>query len=206
MPVVVVANPKGGVGKTTLSTNIASYWASQGHRVLLGDIDPQQSARLWLSLRRDTNPGIEAWDVQPGFVVSPPAAASHVVLDTPAGLGGFRLRDVIRFTDKVIIPMQASVYDIFATSSFIDELIQADVQEKVQIGLVAMRLNERTLAAQQLQRFLKKLTIPLLTSLRQTQNYVQLAAEGQGIFDSSPGRVKRDLEQWESLTHWLDEA
>lgn len=88
MPVVVVANPKGGVGKSTLSTNIAGYFASQGHAVMLGDADRQQSSRLWLGLRPAHARGIAPWDIGPDQVARPPKGTSYVVLDTPAGLSG----------------------------------------------------------------------------------------------------------------------
>jgi len=91
MPVVVVANPKGGVGKSTLSTNVAGYYARQGHPVILGDTDRQQSARLWLGLRPPAARPIGAWDVSADEITKPPKGSSHAVLDTPAGLHGRRL-------------------------------------------------------------------------------------------------------------------
>ena len=96
MPVIVVANPKGGVGKTTLSSNIAGYLASKGHAVMLGDADRQQSARTWLSLRPARLPRIAAWEVSHDDVVRPPKGTTHVVLDTPAGLHGKRLDEVMK--------------------------------------------------------------------------------------------------------------
>ncbi|MCD6667321.1 MAG: ParA family protein, partial [Hydrogenophaga sp.] len=92
MPVVVVANPKGGVGKSTLSTNVAGYYASQGHAVMLGDADRQQSSRLWLGLRPASLPPIRTWEVGSDFVARAPRDVSHVVLDTPAGLHGWRFK------------------------------------------------------------------------------------------------------------------
>ena len=92
MPVVVIANPKGGVGKSTLATNVAGYYASRGHAVMLGDVDRQQSARLWLGLRPEAARPISTWDVQRDFIVRPPKGTTHVVLDTPAGLHGSKLK------------------------------------------------------------------------------------------------------------------
>ena len=92
MPIVVIANPKGGVGKSTLATNVAGYFANQGHSVMLGDVDRQQSSRLWLGLRPEAAKPIAAWDVQRDFIVRPPKGTTHVVLDTAAGLHGTRLR------------------------------------------------------------------------------------------------------------------
>jgi chromosome partitioning protein len=88
MPVVVVANPKGGVGKSTLSTQIAGYFASRNHPVMLGDADRQQSSKLWLSLRPDNARPISNWELGDDQIAKPPKGTTHVVLDTPAGLHG----------------------------------------------------------------------------------------------------------------------
>lgn len=150
MPVVVVANPKGGVGKSTLSTQIAGYFASRGHAVMLGDADRQQSSRLWLSLRPATAAPITTWDVGDDQLAKPPKGTTHVVLDTPAGLHGKRLKEVLKLADKVIVPLQPSVFDIFATRAFLDELAASAQAAKTQIGIVGMRVDERTRAADQL--------------------------------------------------------
>ncbi len=205
MPVVVIANPKGGVGKSTLASNVAGYYASRGHAVMLGDIDRQQSARLWLGLRPEAARPIRAWDVQRDFIVRPPKGTTHVVLDTPAGLRGSRLREVLRIADKVLVPLQPSIFDIYATREFIDQLVEAKGASKRDIGLVGMRVDERTIAADQLRQFTDGLGLPVLATLRPTQNYVYLAARGLTIFDIAPGRVARDLEQWRGLCAWLDE-
>lgn len=206
MPIVVVANPKGGVGKSTLSTNIAGYFASRGHAVMLGDIDRQQSAKLWLGLRPATVPSISSWEIQDDAIAKPPKGTTHVVLDTPAGLHGKRLKDVIRLADQVVVPLQPSVFDIFATRAFLDELVQSKHAAKTQIGLVGMRVDERTIAADHLHEFVDMLGIPVLGYLRSTQNYVHLAARGLTLFDVAPHRVEKDLAQWVGLCHWLDNA
>ena len=122
MPVVVIANPKGGVGKSTLATHVAGYFASQGHPVMLGDADRQQSTRLWLGLRPPAARSIVTWDVDAKLIVKPPKGTTHVVLDTSAGLHGSRLDDVLKLADKVIVPLQPSIFDIFATRAFLDQL------------------------------------------------------------------------------------
>lgn len=205
MPVLVVANPKGGVGKSTLATHAAGYWASQGHAVMLGDVDPQQSSRLWLSLRPESLASIQSWEVQDALVVRPPRGTSHVVLDTPAGVSELRLRELLRLADKVLVPLQASIFDIYATRAFLDQLqtLQRG-RSKPEIGLVGMRVDERTRAARQLRQFTDSLKLPVVAMLRPTQNYVHLAAHGLTLFDLPPGRVQRDLEQWEELRRWLD--
>lgn len=204
MPVVVVANPKGGVGKSTLSTNIAGYFASRGHAVMLGDVDRQQSARLWLGLRPPLARPISTWETDADNIAKPPKGTTHVVLDTPAGLHGKRLNDVIKMADHVVVPLQPSVFDIFATRAFLDELVQNKHAGKTKIGLVGMRVDARTIAADHLHEFVDQLGLSVLGYLRDTQNYVHLAARGLTLFDVAPSRVEKDLEQWQALCRWLD--
>lgn len=204
MPVVVVANPKGGVGKSTLATNIAGYFAAQGHAVMLGDADRQQSSRLWLGLRPPAARPIATWDVSADLIAKPPKGSTHVVLDTPAGLHGWRFNDVIKMAHKVIVPLQPSVFDIFATRTFLDQLLQNKHHDRLQIGLVGMRVDARTIAADKLHEFIDTLGLPVLGYLRDTQNYIHLAASGLTLFDVAPARVEKDLAQWQPICEWLD--
>jgi len=205
MPVVVVANPKGGVGKSTLSTQIAGYFAARNQRVMLGDVDRQQSCKLWLSLRPDTARPITSWELDRDNLAKPPKGTTHVVLDTPAGLHGKRLKEVLKLAHKVLVPLQPSVFDIFATKDFLDELRESSQAAKTQIGIIGMRVDERTRAAEQLRQFVESTGLPVLGTLRNTQNYVQLAARGLTIFDLAPERVARDLAQWQPICEWLDQ-
>jgi len=206
MPVIVVANPKGGVGKSTLSTNLAGYFASRGQAVLLGDTDRQQSARAWLKLRPPQASPIVTWDVSEDYIARPPKGTSHVVLDTPAGLHGWRLNDVLKIADKVLVPLQPSIFDILATQEFLLRLAeeQAVRQGQIQVGIVGMRVNARTRSADQLHRFIEGLNLPVLSYLRDTQNYVQLAAHGLTLWDIAPSRVQRDIEQWQAIISWIN--
>ena len=204
MPVVVVANPKGGVGKSTLSTNIAGYFAARGHAVMLGDADRQQSSRLWLGLRPPAARPIATWDVNADMIAKAPKGTTHVVLDTPAGLHGWRFNDVIKMAHKVIVPLQPSVFDIFATKTFLDQLMKNKHYGKLQIGVVGMRVDARTIAADKLHEFVATLGLPVLGYLRDTQNYIHLAARGLTLFDVTPGRVEKDLAQWQTICDWLD--
>ena len=202
MPVIVVANPKGGVGKSTLAINVAGCLAQAGHRVMLGDVDRQQSSRQWLALRPAAARPVDGWDVAADDIVRPPKGTTHVVLDTPAGLHGKRLDAVMRIADQLLIPLQASLFDIQATHPFVQEL-RAHRRAEVKIGLVGMRVREHTRSVDQLQSYLGTLPVPVVGWLRDTQNYVQLAAHGLTLFDVAPSRVERDLEQWQPLRAWL---
>ena len=162
MPVVVVANPKGGVGKSTLATQVAGYFASRGHAVMLGDADKQQSSRTWLGLRPAAARRIDTWDIGPDFVARPPKGTTHVVIDTPAGLHGWRLGDVMKMADRVLVPLQPSIFDIYATREFLDRLLQHKQRSQLRIGLVGMRVDARTIAADQLHAFTDTLEVPVL--------------------------------------------
>jgi chromosome partitioning protein len=203
MPVIVVANPKGGVGKSTLATNVAGWFARQGHAVMLGDIDRQQSSRQWLALRPATAPAIQTWDLVGDATLRAPKGVTHLVLDTPAGLHDKLLDAVMRIANRVVIPLQPSLFDIQATHAFVNELRAHKRGGDVKLALVGMRVKEHTISNDQLQQFLATLKLPVLGHLRDTQNYVHLAARGLTLWDVAPGRVERDLEQWKPITHWL---
>ena len=203
MPVIVIANPKGGVGKSTLATNVAGLLARQGHAVMLGDVDRQQSARQWLALRPAQLPPIRGWDVAADTLVRPPKGTTHVVLDTPAGLHGKRLDAVLKIADKLLIPLQPSLFDIQATHAFVQALRAHRRGDEISIGLVGMRIKEHTLSNEQLHQYLHTLPVPVVAWLRDTQNYVQLAAHGLTLWDVAPSRDERDREQWIPLTDWL---
>jgi chromosome partitioning protein len=206
MPVIVVANPKGGAGKSTLATNVAGCLAAAGHAVMLGDVDRQQSSRQWLQLRPPSLPVIRGWDVAADDIVRPPKGTTHVVLDTPAGLHGKRLDAVLKIADRMLVPVQPSLFDIQATHAFITEVRQHRRGAGLQMGLVGIRIREHTKANEQLHHYTATLPVPVIAWLRDTQNYVQLAARGLTLWDVAPSRVERDLEQWAPLCDWVRAA
>jgi chromosome partitioning protein len=201
MPVVVIMNPKGGVGKSTIATNVAGYFAHKGHKVMLGDIDVQQSSRAWLGVRPGSLPPIATWEVDADNIAKPPKGTTHMVLDTPAGMDGRQLDQALKIADKIIVPLQASMFDILATQSFLQKL--AGLRPKAQIGVVGMRVNSRTRAADQLAHYVNNVGLPVLGHLRDTQNYVQLAALGATLWDVAPSKVEKDVGQWEDLLAWI---
>ena len=206
MPVIAVVNPKGGVGKSTLATNIAGYFASRGVPVMLGDIDRQQSTGTWLGLRPDAVAPIQSWDVSQARL-RPPKGVTHVVLDTPAQIPAAKLADVIRVADKIAVPIQPSLFDIMATRQFLIDLRAACGSDKVfgqKVALVGMRVDPRTRASEELRRFVEDLGVPLAGYLRDTQNYVQFAAHGLTLFDLPAQRTQLDRSTWKPLLDWLE--
>jgi len=202
MPIVLIANPKGGVGKSTAATNLAGYFARRGHATMLGDLDRQQSALAWLRIRP---PRIASWDRSDEKIARPPKGVTHVVLDSPAGIHGHTLKDALRVADRLVIPLQPSLFDIYATQAFLGRLAERGLmKEGGRVGVLGMRVDARTRAAEQLQRFVEDLGLPVLGFLRDTQNYVQLAAHGLTLWDVAPSRVAKDVEQWQSLLEWVE--
>jgi chromosome partitioning protein len=206
MKVIVVANPKGGAGKSTLSTNIAGYFASQGHSVMLGDADSQQSSKFWLTQRPPTLPKISTWEFQADLVLTakPPAGTTHVVIDTPGGINGWRLQEVIQRADKVIVPVMPSVFDMHATQDFLSRLVEITQALPTDVRVIGNRVDSRTISAANLRKFVESLDVQVLSYLRDTQYYLHMAAHGLSIFDIAPSKVQKDLEQWQPICEWLD--
>ena len=171
---------------------------------MLGDTDRQQSARAWLGLRPAGLPLITGWEVQADKLVKPPKGTTHVVLDTPAGLHGRKLEQVLKIADRILVPLQPSLFDIYAPRDFIARLLAERRSEQVSVAVVGNRVREGSLSAGQLDSFLGTLGVPVLGHLRDTQNYVHLAARGLTLWDVAPGRVEKDLAQWEALLHWAN--
>jgi len=206
---ILVANPKGGSGKTTLATNLAGHLARAGRRVMLGDIDRLQAAHQWLRLRPLGLPAIRGWEVDrtdPGKPARPPRDTTHAVLDSPAGLHGKKLSAVLKLVTQVLVPLQPSLFDILATGGFLDALVQEKAirQGEIQLAIVGMRVDPRTRSAHELERFLENYELPVLAYLRDTQLYVQAAAHGLTLFDLPPSRAEKDLEQWQAIIDWID--
>jgi len=205
MPVVAVLNPKGGVGKTTLATNLAGYFAASGARTMLGDIDRQESAKYWLRLRPKGLPQIETWEIN-GVVARPPKGVTHVVLDTPAQISEAKVADIVRVADKILVPVAPSLFDVVATEDFLKSLRSAypNASEfRKRVRVVGMRVDPRTKAADELARCLSHMQIDVAGYLRNTHNYVHLAAHGMTVFDVPSRRVEADRETWTPLLGWV---
>ncbi len=204
MKAFLVANPKGGSGKTTLATNLAGYFARRGHQVMLGDTDRQLSARTWLQIRPAELPPIRSWSIEKDSPARPPRGTSHAILDSQAGLHGKALERVLKAVSRVIVPVQPSFFDVAATRQFLELLLleKAIRKERVQVAIVGMRVDARTRSAAELERFLSAYDLPVLAYLRDTQLYVQVAANGMTLFDLPESRVEKDMEQWRPIVDW----
>ena len=211
---IVVIHRKGGCGKTTVSTNLASFYASKGMNTALFDYDPQGSSMRWLRLRSDEQSGIygvvahqsAARAVTMSWHMRLPPETERVVIDTPPGLKGPDLVDQLRGADCIIIPVLPSPIDIYATADFIrDLLLDAKIRaHRTRIGIVANRTKKNTLAFQSLQRFLNTLSIPVVARLRDTQNYVRAIEEGMGIHELKNQPIYVDKMHWLAIYDWIE--
>ncbi len=204
MKAILIANPKGGSGKTTLSTNIAGYLASRGNRVAILDLDRQKSATQWLASRPLGLPGIELIQAE----VEKNTQVDYLVIDSPAGLHGKNLEHALKLVHRVIVPIAPSAFDIQASRDFLEVLHHEKMvrKGKIFVGVVGMRMDPRTRAALTLEQFLKGLDLPILAYLRETQAYVNAGFEGKTLFDLPPSMAQRELEQWAYLLGWLESA
>ena len=197
---ILVANPKGGSGKTTIATNLAGYYAKLGHAVVLSDLDRQQSSTNWLARRPTNTPLIE--------LAKNKGADKQFdwnIIDSPGGFRNEKLSDAVKLADCIIVPIQPSAFDMGATEDFLNLLIEEKTirKQKTFVALVGMRVNSRTNAAAKLAEFMGAAHFPVLTSLRNAQCYVTAAELGLSIFDMRPSQVSQDIEQWQPLTEWL---
>lgn len=203
MKTILIANPKGGSGKTTLSVNIAGFLANQGQRVAMLDLDRQKSATQWVTARPTDLPEIVTLESSKGE----DCLNDYLVIDSPAGLHGKNLAHALRLSSKIIVPISPSIFDLNASRDFLATLAQEkEIRAgRCQIGIVGMRMNARTLAATTLEEFLAESGLPVLAYLRETQVYVNAAFEGKSLFDLPPYLAFRELEQWDFLLSWLEQ-
>lgn len=203
---IMVLNAKGGSGKSTVATNLASYYASCNNKVMLVDYDPQHSSLDWLKERPSGRPGITGVDGCAGTVRTP-RNIDYVIYDTPAAVRGKELTALIRRTQSIIIPVLPSPIDMRAATAFIREVLNNGrvSRKETRVALVANRCRENTNVFHQLDEYLTKVRkAPFISVLRETQNYNRASERGLGIFELAPYLISRDLEQWDPIIQWLN--
>lgn len=205
MPVIAVINRKGGSGKSTMATHLAGWIASEGKAVMLGDVDRQQSTRVWLKRRDESLPAIVPWAQDQRSVLRVPAGVSHAVLDTPGGMQGLDLARVIMSTDAVLMPVCNSLFDRESAAACHAELMTLPrvASGRCKLAIVGMRLDARTKAEETLRAWANDLGVPFLGALRETQRYVKGLETGSTIFDTGGASDAHDLQQWQPLLEWL---
>jgi len=210
---IVILNPKGGCGKSTLATNLAACYARNGPLPAVMDFDPQGSTVAWLSRRPKSLPeihGIAAFkktmQATRSWQLRIPGDTVNVLVDSPASLGHNDLRELTRDATSILVPVLPSSMDIHAASRCIaDLLLVAKVDRRDRkLAVVANRTRKNTKSFAQLMRFLDSLGIPIIAVLRDSQNFVHAAEKGIGLCEMQPSRVRQDLEQMEKIVRWLE--
>jgi len=211
---IVVLNPKGGCGKSTLATNLAGYLAHAGNSVAIMDFDPQGSSMRWLKVRPGNAApihGISAFNVRSSATRSwqlrVPTSIRYLIVDTPASVPAENLAELTSGAHAVLIPVLPSDIDIHAASRLIaDLLVVAKISRRMgRLGVVANRVRENTLGYRKLMLFLEHLSISVIGELRDSQNYVYAADQGTSIPEMQISRVRKDLASWEPISAWLEE-
>lgn len=201
---IMVANPKGGCGKSTMAVHLACWFARYDEIVYLGDLDRQQSSRQWLEQRPKTASPIRYWRTSCDKFIAPPNDCNVAILDTPAGLHGKQLKAMLKEVDRIVVPVSPSKFDMLASQEFFEELaaIKAVRKDRVGIAIVGMRVDPRTHASQQLMTFLQQFDLPLVTCIRSAQRYVNAVETSVTIFDGDAPNAA-DRAQWQPLLEWL---
>ncbi|MCH8866307.1 MAG: ParA family protein [Proteobacteria bacterium] len=202
---IMVLNAKGGCGKSTLATNIASYFASEGASVALADYDPQRSSLDWLDRRPASRPEIVGVAAFENGLRHVPRSVDIVVSDAPARSHGSELTDLVRHAETVVVPVLASTIDMQATATFLKELqaIGKVQRKEIRIGVIANRVRDNTLIFDELDEYLTRVRVPYIAALREAQNYIRAYTRGLGIFELPEYLAWPDWEEWEPLTAWL---
>lgn len=202
---IMVINSKGGSGKSTVATNLASYLATQGKKVVIMDYDPQGSSMAWLAARSSARTPIEGIAAYKKSSKRPSRNTDFVIHDAPAGMHGGQLSKMINKAQTVLIPVLPSPIDMRAVVDFIAEIKKcAPVQrKKAKLALIANRSRDYTNIYWELDDLLSKQKIPFLTMLRDSQNYIKAAERGLGIYEMAPGATELDREMWEPIIKWV---
>ena len=200
---ILVINSKGGAGKSTLTSNFASYYASRGLRTALCDLDRQMSGIRWLQRRPEHAAPISG---KTGWCYPDRDEFDRIIMDPPAQISRKDLTALVARADVVIVPVLPSPIDIHAAADFIrDLLIEAKVRaSRKAVAVVANRARANTLMYEQLKKFLSSLNIPFVATIRDTQNYIHASHRGLGIFELNRTAVARDVEQWRPLLTWIE--
>jgi chromosome partitioning protein len=202
---VMVMNSKGGCGKSTLATNIATYFAMEGYKVALADYDPQRSSLDWLALRPEDLPKITGIAAVDEGLRGAPRDTEVLVIDAPARTHGSEMNELVRRAETILVPVMPSPIDIKASGHFLGELLElGKVQrEQARLAVVANRVRENTLMFDELDKYLGKVKIPYLGALRQSTNYLRAFQRGMGVFELPEYLAGPDWEQWQPITKWL---
>jgi len=215
MNTTLVINSKGGSGKTTITTNLASFFASRGVPATLLDYDPQGSSLAWLRLRDrgDKGPyGANAAPQRGGRIRSieahVPAGTLQLFIDAPAGSSGLLLQELLSRVNNIVVPVAPSAFDIYATASFIKELLLVGRirSRSIRLAVVANRVRTSSPIYRPLERFLGSLSLPFLTRISDSEVYVRAAETGAGIFEMEAAESGAERGEFMPIIDWIGGA
>jgi len=203
---ILVTNAKGGCGKSTIATNLAAYYASEGFETTLADFDPQESALSWLEERPEEYALIHGVKGYEGGLRHVSRNTQYLIIDAPARSHGKELTELVKRAESIIVPVLPSPIDIKAADKFVAELLHTHkvADKKAKVAVVANRVRENTLIFDELDEYLSKLKAPYIASLREAQNYIRAYQRGLGVHELPPYLAWPDWEQWDLLLDWLD--
>jgi chromosome partitioning protein len=206
MLTVLVASSKGGCGKSTLVTQLASHWAQQGKRTAIVDADRQGSSYRWAGLRPDGVPGVLGLEGGRKALHKLPPDTDVALIDTAAGADEDTLEPYLEQADLLLVPVLPSSFDLHATLAFLEHLrgIGRIRRGKLPVALVGNRLKPWTHASQDaLAQLAEQAPFPVVAQLRDSQAYVLLTALGKGIFDYHSEQVRSQQQDWQPLLRWI---
>ncbi len=213
MKKVVVANLKGGAGKTTIATTLAAWWAGQGYSTCLLDLDPQRAATTWLRRRPANRPSIhglhppsQTSGVTLSFALRIPHDVERLVVDTPAGLGGTALADTVRGAAAVVIPVLPGEMDSDAAARTVADLLLVGKLDRKsgRLAVIGNRVRRRTIGAERLERFMAALDIPFIATLHDAQAYAHAVRDGLGLHELPARRLGGERMAWVPLLEWIE--
>ncbi|MFZ5523007.1 MAG: AAA family ATPase [Pseudomonadota bacterium] len=215
MLTILVINSKGGSGKTTLTTNLAGYYASKKVKTALMDYDPQGSSMQWLKARPGHAEKIHGANAAPpkGAAVQRssqvwiPADTEVMIIDAPAGVKGILLQELVRRTNFIVIPVAPSPIDIRSTADFVKELFLfgGARTSKAKIAVVANRVRSSSSSVYaSLERFLNSLKLPFLTNIRDSEVYLHAAEQGLAVFEMDEAATALERRELLPILQWVD--
>ena len=205
MRAIMVINAKGGSGKSTIATNLASYYAAAGNKVSLVDYDPQGSSLAWLAARPRNRPRIQGINGV-SAPVNPGRGTGYMIMDAPASRHGKELNNLVRHAQTFIVPVLPSPIDMRAAADYIKEIRATRIiaAKKGRLCLVANRGRDNTKVFWQLDEFLDQLREPYIAALSDSMHYVRAAESGLGLFEMAPAATAVHRAEWRPLLKWLD--
>jgi len=213
MNTTLVINAKGGVGKTTITTNLASYFASRNTPTTIADFDPQSSSLNWLAHRSNEQFKIHGADLATRMGTTSlqiarrqiPRETQQLIIDAPAGPSRLLLQDLLSRAQAILIPVAPSAIDIHATANFIKELLLIGHVRfrNIRVAVLANRVRSSRPVYEPLEKFVASLGIAFLTRVSDSDVYLESAETGVGVFEMPADKAAAEQREFQPIVNWL---